>query len=98
MDQLSLAPFAIGGGGGGGGGDDSGGSGAPDLKLVHRSKNTAIYRLNDIGYKLLLDDAPSEEHIAKFMHEQSISNTLPSTCHKRQTIGLTNLHNRPALR
>jgi len=67
-------------------------------QLTHQSNGTAIYRLNDIGYKVILDPTPSEEQTAKLLqHEKNISQFLPTACHKRQVIDVTTFNDRTAL-
>ena len=67
-------------------------------QLTHQSNGTAIYRLNDIGYKVILDPAPSEEQTPRLLqHEKNISQFLPTSCHKRQVIDVTTFNDRAAL-
>lgn len=67
-------------------------------QLVYQSNRTAIYRLNDTGFKVILDPDPSEEPILKMIHEQNISNYLPASCRKRHVIDVSSFNRRPALR
>lgn len=111
MDQLSLGSLGLGGGppapsrGGGGPGGDGGDllvlAAAPPQQntpqLVHRSGHTAIYRLYDTGFKVVLHPNPGEELILKLLHEQNISQFLPWSCRKRQVTDVTTFDKRPAL-
>ena len=67
-------------------------------QLVYQSSSTAIYRLHDIGYKVILAPNPSEEHVLKLLHERDISQFLPWSCRKRQVNDVTSFNKRPALR
>lgn len=64
---------------------------------MHKSNNTAIYRLYDTGFKVVLHPNPGEEHMSKLRNEQEISQFLPWSCRKRQALGVTTFEDRPAL-
>ena len=66
-------------------------------QLVHQSDSTAIYRLHDIGYKVVVAQNPPEDQILKLLHEQNICNILPPSCRKRQVTDVSTFNNRPAL-
>ena len=67
-------------------------------QLVYQSNGTAIYRLHDKGFKVILDrNSSNEQTIRKLLHEQNVSNFLPSSCRKRQVTDVTSFNRRPAL-
>ena len=67
-------------------------------QLVYQSVTTAIYRLQETGFKVILDRNSSEEQIIrKLLQEQNISSFLPSSCRKRQVTDITSYNRRPAL-
>ena len=93
MDHLSLGRsspdlLAI---GNGGGNDDE----AP--QLVYQGERAAVYRLRDKGFKVIVDPSPSDEQILRLVHEQHISNFLPSSCRKKNVIEVSSFNGRPAL-
>jgi len=67
-------------------------------QLVYESNGTAIYRLHDKGFKVILDpNLSNEQIIRKLLHEQNVSNFLPSSCRKRQVTNVTSFNRRTAL-
>jgi len=65
--------------------------------LIYQSASTAVYRLEDIGIKVLLGENPTEERILQFLHEQNVSTYLPPTCQKRQVIDVKGFKGDPAI-
>lgn len=65
--------------------------------LVYQSTTTAVYRLVDIGIKVLLVEHPTEQHILRLVHEQNVSNYMPPTCQKRQVIDVKGFNGDPAI-
>ncbi|KAL7542862.1 hypothetical protein ACHAXR_012160 [Thalassiosira sp. AJA248-18] len=65
----------------------------PRPQLIYQSNTTAIYRLYDVGYKVILDENNSH----RLVQEQNISNFLPPSVHKRHVTDVTRFINRPAL-
>jgi len=69
-------------------------------RLVYQSVTTAVYQLplEDKGIKVILDRNSSDEQIIrKLLHEQYVSNFLPSSCRKRRVIDITSFERQPAL-
>lgn len=64
--------------------------------LIYQSASTAVYRLEDIGIKVLLENI-TEERIFQFVHEQNVSRYLPSTCQKRRVIDVKGFKGDPAI-
>ena len=104
LDELSLPSLddSLGVAAPGGGGDHLAGDPTRATpRLVRRGRRTAIYRLRDTGFKVVLADAgpvPSEEErLLALLHEQRISRYLPASCRRRRALDVTSLDRRPAL-
>lgn len=65
--------------------------------LIYQSPTTAVYRLEDVGIKVLLGENPTEEQILRLVHEQNVSNFMPSSCRKRQVIDVKGFKGDPAI-
>ena len=65
--------------------------------LIHQSASTAVYRLDDIGIKVLLGENPTEDQILQLVHEQNVSTYLPPTCQRRQVIDVKGFKGDPAI-
>ncbi len=65
--------------------------------LVHQSDSTEIYRINDIGIKVITGEVSLEEQNKKLGHERNMSSFLSSTSRKRNVIEKKEFDGRPAL-
>ncbi|KAL7470461.1 hypothetical protein ACHAXS_010701 [Conticribra weissflogii] len=75
--------------------------------IVHRSANTTIYRHRDKGIKVVSGSLSStdremstlsqERNMKRMQHEQTISQRLPPSCHKRHVLGMTVFQGQTAL-
>ena len=66
-------------------------------QLVHQGISTAVYRVHDKGFKVILQPQPTEESVHRLLNEKRISDFLPSTCRKRRVIDITSFNRQPAL-
>lgn len=67
-------------------------------QLVHRGRDgTAVYRLNDRGFKVILAPNPPPERLRAFLHERTVSNLLPRPCRGRRVTDVATFDGRPAL-
>jgi len=65
--------------------------------LVHKSDSTEIYRINDIGIKVLVGETSLEEQNKKLSHERNMANFLSSLSRRRKVIEKKDYDGRPAL-
>ena len=67
-------------------------------QLIYQSDRTAIYRLRDAGFKVIIEPNPSDERHLKLLHEQHVSNLLPASCRRREVADITSFDRRPSLK
>lgn len=65
--------------------------------LVHKSDSTEIYRIKDIGIKVLVGEISLEEQKKRLGHEHNITNFLSSSSRQRKVIEKKDYDGRPAL-
>ncbi len=65
--------------------------------LVHKSNSTEIYRIKDMGIKVLAGETSLEEQNKKLGHEHNVANFLSSLSRKRRVIEKKDFDGRPAL-
>mmetsp|Transcript_10680 Transcript_10680/g.22399 ORF Transcript_10680/g.22399 Transcript_10680/m.22399 type:complete len:1400 (+) Transcript_10680:184-4383(+) len=66
-------------------------------RLVHKSNSTEIYRIKDLGVKIITDETPFEEQNRKLGHELSISKFLSPSTRRRRVVEIKDFNGRPGL-